>query len=73
MTVVDEYEALANETYAEHMREGDASRIAALEAALREARTAVEEWGAYASPYFREKHDLTGDLTKIDRVLAEGV
>lgn len=38
--------------------------------ALREAREAVYCWGQYASPYFQEKHDLAGDLAKIDAAIA---
>ena len=45
------------------------ARIAELEAIverrgdlLREAVEDIESWGAYASDYFQEKHDLTGCL-----------
>jgi len=31
---------------------------------LEEAAEDVESWGAYASVYFQEKHDLHGDVTK---------
>ena len=44
-------------------------RIVQLEAALRRARDDMEEWAAYASPYFREKWGLDDDLAAIDRVL----
>lgn len=40
--------------------------------ALKEARELVEHWGAYASQYFQEKHDLAGDLTKLDDVIRAG-
>jgi uncharacterized small protein (DUF1192 family) len=39
--------------------------------ALREARDAIEDWAGYASDYFREKHDLAGDLAKIDAALEQ--
>lgn len=39
------------------------------DAALREARDDMQAWGAYASDYFQEKHDLEGDLEKIDNAL----
>ncbi len=32
---------------------------------LDEAREDVEGWAAYAGEYFREKHDLAGDLARI--------
>jgi hypothetical protein len=44
-------------------------RIAELETALRVARENVVEWAGYASDYFREKHDLAGDLQAIDAAL----
>jgi hypothetical protein len=50
----------------------DKDRIAELEAALREAREDLESWGAYASNYFQEKHDLQSDLARIDAVLNKG-
>lgn len=57
--------------------EADARLIAAAPAlveALKEARQMVDEWGAYASPYFQEKHNLQGDLAKLDAALkAAGV
>ncbi len=34
--------------------------------ALTEARDDVDCWAAYASEYLREKHDLAGDLARID-------
>lgn len=39
--------------------------------ALDEERELVAFWAAYASPYFREKHDLAGDLAGIDETLAK--
>ena len=41
-----------------------------LHAALVEARDDVESWASYASQYFREKHDLAGELAKLDAVIA---
>jgi hypothetical protein len=37
---------------------------------LRDARDLVEDWAAYAEPYFQEKWNLTGDLARIDAVIA---
>lgn len=39
--------------------------------ALKDARESVEVWASYASPFFREKGDLAGDLARIDAVLKE--
>ena len=47
------------------------SREQKLEAALSDAIECVEEWAAYASPYFQEKHDLAGDLARLRAVLGE--
>jgi len=38
--------------------------------ALIEARDHVEDWAAYASPYFQDKHDLAGVLAEIDGQIA---
>lgn len=46
-------------------------RIATLEAALRAAKEMVESWGAYASPYFQERHDLVGDIAILSKALGE--
>lgn len=40
-----------------------------LRAALRDARECVQAWSGYASEYFCEKHDLAGDLARIDAAL----
>ena len=32
---------------------------------LEEAAELIEDWGSYASPYFKEKHDLQGDIKRI--------
>lgn len=47
------------------------AEIERLRAALRAARVAVENWGSYASDFYREKWDLQGDLAHIDAALAE--
>lgn len=47
------------------------AEINRLRLALEEARGMVAHWGAYASEYFQDKHDLPGDLGELDAVLAE--
>ena len=39
-------------------------------AAFIEAREQVENWGAYAAPYFQDKWDLAGTLAKMDEQIA---
>ena len=39
--------------------------------ALRDAIDEVENWGAYASEYFQEKHDLSGTVAKLRAILAK--
>lgn len=39
-------------------------------AALKDAREMVSDWAGYASPYFQEKHDIDGDLKKLDDAIA---
>ena len=43
-------------------------------AALKDAREMVSDWAGYASPYFQEKHDIDGDLERLDAAItkAEG-
>ena len=43
-------------------------------AALKDAREMVSDWGAYASEYMQEKHDLVGDINRLDEIItkAEG-
>lgn len=41
-----------------------------LEAALLDAVECVEHWSAYASDYFKDKHDLEGDLTRLRAALS---
>jgi uncharacterized protein YigA (DUF484 family) len=45
------------------------ARVRVLTEALRRAREDMEGWAEYASEYFREKHDLAGDLAAIDAAL----
>ena len=47
------------------------AEIERLREALGEAIDEVEAWASYASPYFREKHDLYGVLTKLRAALGE--
>lgn len=61
----------------EHARAEAAEREAAalkeevgrLNRVLVEARENMAAWGSYASAYFQEKHDLTGDLDRITAAL----
>jgi chromosome segregation ATPase len=46
------------------------AQIAAKDAALRDARDSLTAWAAYASDYFKDKHDYEGDLARIDAALA---
>lgn len=39
-------------------------------AAMKDAREMVSDWAGYASPYFQEKHDIDGDLKKLDDAIA---
>jgi hypothetical protein len=47
------------------------AEIDRLREALEAAREDVAHWGNYASDYFKEKHDLDGDLARIDATLAK--
>ena len=47
------------------------AKAAGLREALTDARELVELWGAYAPEYFQDKHDLKGDLERIDAALAD--
>lgn len=40
-------------------------------AALKYARELVDDWGAYASAYMQEKHDLAGDIDRLDAAIAK--
>ena len=47
------------------------AELAKAREALRRARADMEGWAAYADEYFREKHDLAGDLAVIDEALGK--
>ncbi len=55
--------------FASKRHKDDQARIAELEGALREAIESVEDWAGYASAYFREKHDLEGEVKKLRKAL----
>lgn len=38
--------------------------------ALEDAIDCVQAWSSYASDYFKDKHDLEGDLTRLNAALA---
>ena len=40
-------------------------------AALKDARELVDDWGAYATAYMQEKHDLAGDLERLDAAISK--
>jgi len=40
-------------------------------AALKDARELVDDWGAYATAYMQEKHDLAGDLDRLDAAISK--
>ena len=39
--------------------------------ALKYARELVDDWGAYATAYMQEKHDLAGDLERLDAAISK--
>ena len=39
--------------------------------ALKNAAEEIESWGAYASPYFQNKHDLAGSVAAVHAVIAK--
>ena len=41
-----------------------------LREALKDAIACVEEWSGYASGYFKDKHDLSGDLERLRAALS---
>lgn len=51
----------------------DAARaeVARLREVVADAVECVEAWAAYASDYFKEKHDLAGDIARLRAALAE--
>ena len=61
------YIAAANpDTILELIRQRDE-----LLAALKDAREMVSDWGAYATAYMQEKHDLAGDLERLDAAISK--
>lgn len=36
---------------------------------LKESKINLESWGAYASEYFQDKHNLKGDIAKIEAAI----
>ena len=56
--------------FVEHLRAMKQQRDELL-AALKEARELVDDWGAYAPAYMQEKHDLEGDLSRLDAVISK--
>ena len=47
-------------------------RIAELGGALERAREMVSDWGTYAPEYFKQKHNLAGDLAWLDGRIGKG-
>ena len=47
------------------------STIAELRGALTEAIESIEDWSGYASPYFRDKYDVEGQIASLRSVLKE--
>ncbi len=39
--------------------------------ALKNAAEEIESWGAYASPYFQNKHDLAGSVAVVHAVITK--
>ena len=58
---------LARETTARVNAEAREER---LREALRDAIECVVDWSCYASDYFKDKHDLSGDLERLRAALA---
>lgn len=56
------------EKYAEQMNEV-LKENERLQEILKEAREMVEHWAGYASEYFKDKHNLAGDLAKLDAAI----
>jgi hypothetical protein len=46
------------------------ARVEALAVLCKQAIEAVESWGEYASDYFKEKHNLAGDIEQMQAELA---
>jgi hypothetical protein len=76
LELIAEVEALRKEVKTEQALSFRA-QVASLEqqrdellAALKDAREMVSDWAGYASPYFQEKHDIDGDMKKLDDAIA---
>ena len=48
------------------------AEIQQLRAALSDAIECVQSWGDYASEYFQDKHDLQGDIARLELALRTG-
>ena len=55
----------AEKEIAERLQE----EVKSLRAALADAIEAVEFWSGYASDYFKDKHDLAGDMIRLHAAL----
>ena len=55
----------------ERERDGLAALVGRLREELVTAAGNMEDWGSYVDEYFRQKHDLKGDLESIAKALAE--
>lgn len=44
------------------------ARVEALEAALGEAIESIESWGGYVPDYFKDKHNLQGDINRLTAI-----
>jgi hypothetical protein len=45
------------------------AEIERLRGALKDAIDSVEFWAAYASDYFKEKHDLVGEIARLSATI----
>ena len=62
---------LAAKRHADEDAEKLRTALAKAAADLDKAHEYLEDWGLYVGEYFREKHDLTGDLTHIKQCADE--
>jgi LPS O-antigen subunit length determinant protein (WzzB/FepE family) len=53
----------------EQLKSKQTAEIERLHEALSIAKESIIEWGAYASAYFQEKHDLAGDIAAVDAAM----
>lgn len=54
-----------------NMLERNREAIAELCAAIQLASDMVSDWGAYASPYLQNKHDLKGDIAQLQSIITK--